>query len=171
MHDERAANLLGATALAVADLVLEGTRQRVGVSASGAAALVILSTAPGVSVTELGRRIGLSQPAAARMVDSLEGSGLVRRRPGQGREVAVHLTPGGRATSRKLLATRGAGLGEVLETLDAGEQEALAGLLGKLLTGLYARNRNAHQLCRLCDRESCVRGAPCPVGQAERGQT
>ncbi|WP_411157268.1 MarR family transcriptional regulator [Nocardia terpenica] len=31
----------------------------------------MLSTAPGVSVTELGRRVGLSQSAATRMVDGL----------------------------------------------------------------------------------------------------
>jgi DNA-binding MarR family transcriptional regulator len=168
MHDKRTANLLGAAALAVSDLVLAGAQQRAGVSASGAAALVVVSAAPGLSVTELGRRVGLSQSAAARMVDSLERSGLVRRQPGQGREVAVHLTARGRTSAHRLLTTRGAGLTEVLETLDAAEQDALAGLLAKLLTGLYDRVGNADLLCRLCDRDSCTTGAVCPVGQAER---
>lgn len=168
MHDGRTANLLGAAALAVTDLVLAGAQHRVGVSTSGAAALVVVSAEPGLSVTELGKRVGLSQSAAARMVDSLERAGFVRRQPGQGRVVAVHLTASGRAAARKLLATRGAGLTEVLDTLDATEQEALAGLLAKLLTGLYDRVGNAELLCRLCDRGRCTAGAVCPVGQAER---
>lgn len=168
MHDDRTANLLGAAALAVSDLVLAGAQDRAGVSASGAAALVVVSAAPGLSVTELGRRVGLSQSAAARMVDSLERSGRLRRQPGQGREVAVQLTAAGRATARKLLATRGAGLTDVLESLDEDERAALAGLLGKLLTKLYDRVGNADLLCRLCDRGSCTTGAVCPVGQAER---
>ncbi|WP_460352193.1 MarR family transcriptional regulator [Actinoallomurus acanthiterrae] len=59
-------------------------------------ALVVLSGSPGLGVTELGRRVGLSQPAAARMVDSLEGHGLALRRATSGRSVAVDLTPGRR---------------------------------------------------------------------------
>ncbi|MGH3368275.1 MAG: MarR family transcriptional regulator, partial [Nocardioidaceae bacterium] len=73
MHDTtRTANLLGAASLGVADLMLEGATAPAGVGASGSAALVMLAHAPGLSVTELGRRIGLSQPAAARMVGALE---------------------------------------------------------------------------------------------------
>ena len=82
MHDEqRLANLLGATALALVDLTLGEATKAAGVSSSSAAALVSLAARPGVSVTELGRRVGLTQPAAARMVDSLEADGLVERRP------------------------------------------------------------------------------------------
>ncbi|GHF65803.1 DNA-binding MarR family transcriptional regulator [Amycolatopsis bartoniae] len=167
MH-ERTANLLGAAALAVADLVLAEAQRRAGVSASGAAALVVLSAAPGLSVTELGRRVGLSQPAAARMVDSLQAADLLERRPGRGREVAVHLTARGATTARELLAARGAGLTDVLGALEPVEQEALAGLLGKVLARAYDRVGNADLLCRLCDRGSCTTGDVCPVGQAER---
>ncbi|MTD53920.1 MarR family transcriptional regulator [Amycolatopsis pithecellobii] len=171
MHDERTANLLGATALAVSDLMFSTARQRTALSESSAAALVVLSVTPGLSVTELGRRIGLTQSAAARMVDALEASALARRFPGQGREVAVHLTGGGRTSARRLLTARGAGLADVLAPLDADERRALADLLGKLLTGLYTQTGNAHLLCRLCDRPSCTKDAVCPVGQAERDAT
>jgi DNA-binding MarR family transcriptional regulator len=69
MHDDfRTANLLGATVLALSDVVVAEATRAADTSSSGAAALVVLSTAPGLSVTELGRRIGLSQSAAARMV-------------------------------------------------------------------------------------------------------
>jgi MarR family transcriptional repressor of emrRAB len=168
MH--RTANLLGATALAVTDLVLAGAQRAVGVSASGAAALVVVSAAPGLSVTELGRRVGLSQSAAARMVDALERETLVERRRQQGREVAVELTAEGQRAAHRLLATRGAGLTGLLEVLTLAEQDQLADVLGTLLTRLHQDVGNAELLCRLCDRASCVRGAVCPVGQAERDQ-
>lgn len=164
----RTANLLGATALAVTDLALTGVTRAAGLSGSGAAALVVLTAAPGLSVTELGRRVGLSQPAAARMVDSLEARELVERRPGPGRWVSVSLTGSGERTSRELLAARGAPLADLLGVLDDAEREALDGLLGKLLTRLYAEVGSADLLCRLCDRGSCVQGAVCPVGAAER---
>lgn len=164
----RTANLLGATALAVTDLALAGASRAAGVSASGAAALVALSAAPGLSVTELGRRVGLSQSAAARMVESLEAHGLLERRPGAGRWVSVTLTPAGARTAGELLAARGAPLTELVTVLDGEERQVLDGLLGKLLTRLYADTGSADLLCRLCDRGVCVRGAVCPVGEAER---
>lgn len=172
MHDtNRTANLLGAAALAVTDLALTGATRAAGTSGSGAAALVMLSASPGLSVTELGRRVGLSQPAAARMVDSLEGGGLAERQQGPGRWVAVKPTAAGRRAARTMLAARGAPLTEALDVLDGEEREALDGLLAKLLTRIYAEVGNADLMCRLCDRAGCVRGgAVCPVGQAERDE-
>ncbi|MEV0074473.1 MULTISPECIES: MarR family winged helix-turn-helix transcriptional regulator [unclassified Amycolatopsis] len=164
----RTANLLGATALAVTDRVLMDAHHAVGVSASGAAALVVVSAGPGLSVTELGRRVGLSQSAAARMVDSLEQSRLLERLPRQGREVTVELTPEGRRAAHTLLEARGTGLSGLIEVLSEHEQDQFADLLGKLLARLYDDVGSAELLCRLCDRASCTRGAVCPVGQAER---
>ncbi|WP_314174235.1 MarR family winged helix-turn-helix transcriptional regulator [Streptomyces winkii] len=172
MHDaNRTANLLGATALAVTDMALTGATKAAGTSASGASALVVLSASPGLSVTELGRRVGLSQPAAARMVDSLEAGGLVTRRQGPGRWVSVKPTAAGTRTARTMLAARGTPLNAVVDVLDEPERETLDGLLSKLLTRLYGEVGNADLLCRLCDRAGCVRdGAVCPVGQAERDE-
>jgi len=169
MHTERVANLLGATALAVTDLALTDATEAGGVSTSGAAAIVVLSaSSAGLSVTELGKRVGLSQSAAARMVDSLEAKRMVARRTGPGRSVSVDLTPAGRRTGRALLAARAAPLNGAVAVLDEDEQETLAALLAKLLTGLYGEIGSAELLCRMCDRASCVRDATCPVGQAER---
>ena len=169
MHnDARTANLLGATALALTDLALTGATAAAGVSPSGAAALVVLSATPGLSVTELGRRVGLSQSAAARMADSLENARLVTRHPGPGRWVTVQVTLAGRQAARDLLAARGGPLADVLTALDEDEQEALAVLLSKLLARLYGEIGSTELICRLCDRASCTAGASCPVGQAER---
>jgi len=170
MHDtRRTANLLGATALAVTDLVLGGATAAAGVSGSGAAALVVLSADPGISVTELGRRVGLTQSAAARMVDGLAARGLVERRPTMGKWVAVHPTAAGRAASADLLDARGERLATLVGTLPPTDQETLAGVLELLLRTLYGEVGSSERLCRLCDRPCCTdAGAICPVGQAER---
>jgi DNA-binding MarR family transcriptional regulator len=169
MHDSaRTANLLGATALAVTDLALTTIVRTAGTSTSGAAALVVLSASPGLSVTELGRRVRLSQPAAARMVDSLQASDLVRRQPGSGREVSVMPTRAGREVASRLLTARGRPLHDLVSVLDPDEQHTLADLLAKLLNRLYTQIGSSELICRLCDRASCTTNATCPVGQAER---
>jgi MarR family transcriptional repressor of emrRAB len=172
MHDtRRTANLLGAAALAVTDLVLGGATAATGTSSSGAAALVVLRAAPGLSVTELGRRVGLTQSAAARMVEALESRGLVERRPTLGRWVAVHLTDEGRNAAADLLDARGGRLTALVGELPPEDQEALAALLDRLLRTVYAEVGSAERVCRLCDRPTCTEaGAICPVGQAERDQ-
>lgn len=161
-------NLLGAAALAIADRTLAGITGAAGVSASAAAAVVVLSASPGLGVTELGRRVGLSQSATARMVDSLEAADLARRTPGTGRVVRVTLTDRGRRTASTVLSARDDALTEVLAGFAEKERTALESLLGKLLKRLYQDAGNAELLCRLCDRSSCVEDAVCPVGQAER---
>jgi DNA-binding MarR family transcriptional regulator len=168
MHDSRLGNLLGAAALALSDLMLARVRETAGVSVSGAAALVVLAHAPGLSVTELGRRVGLSQPATARMVMSLEAADLARRGPGEGRTVPVMLTPAGERTVREVLAARADGTEQVLDGLGEDDRRVLTRLLERLLAQLYGEVGSADVLCRLCDRARCTDGAVCPVGQAER---
>jgi MarR family transcriptional regulator, negative regulator of the multidrug operon emrRAB len=168
MHDvRRTANLLGAAALAVNDLAVAEAKQGAGASASGAAALVVLDYAGSLSVTDLGRRIGLSQPAAARMVDALEASRLVERKPGSGRSVAVQLTPAGRRALRRAIAARETPLVSLVDSLDEDEQDTLSTLLAKLLTQLYESGAN-ERICRLCDHVGCTANDVCPVGEAER---
>lgn len=168
MHDtRRTANLLGAAALGVVDLVLKGALAPAGVGSSGSAALVMLAHAPGLSVTELGRRVGLSQPAAARMVESLEGRRLVERRPGTGRAVAVHPTRSGRRAASSLLSGREGLLTEVLAALSDAEQRDLEAGLTKVLAVLEGRIGDPDLVCRLCDRPACIAGgATCPVSAA-----
>lgn len=170
MHDEfRTANLLGAASLALSDVVVAGATAAVGTSSSGAAALVVLSTDSGLSVTELGRRVGLSQSAAARMVEGLEKQGLVLKEDSWRGWVRLQLTDLGTQAAHTLLTSRADMLRQVLHHLDDREQEQLGRLLSKLLTGLYRQSGGAERICRLCDRCVCVRnGATCPVGQADR---
>lgn len=166
----RVANLLGAAALAVGERMLAAAAGTAGVSASGSAALVRLAAEPGLGVTELGERIGLSQPAAARMVDSLAAHGLVERRPGtDGRSVAVHPTRKGRIAARNVLRAREGELDSLVELLDPGEREALVHGLEKILDRLFDEVGSEYVLCRLCDTRACLgEGTFCPVGQAAR---
>ena len=169
MHiTSRGANLLGATALSVSDLLLAAASIAAATNPSCSAALVVLAAAPGLSVTELGRRVGLGQSATTRLVDSMEATGLVQRTPSVGRSVAVELTAAGRHSSADLLEARGAALTELMTVLDDDEQDLLATLLDKLLVRLYEHVGNAELICRLCDRDGCTSHAVCPVGQAER---
>lgn len=168
MHD-RTANLLGAAALAVSDLLLRGATAAASVSESGAAALVVLAHDPGLSVTELGRRVGLSQPAAARMVDSLQSRGLVERRPTLGRWVAVLPTGDGQRAAREILGSRGGPLAQLVDRFDDEDRAKLTELLSTLLGHVYDQLPDAQRLCRLCDRDACLSERRiCPVGQASR---
>ena len=165
MHESRLANLLGACGLAVTDLTLRNITGRL--SASGASAVVVLASGP-VSGTELGRRVGLTQSAATRMVDTLVDAGLAERSARAGRVVLVGLTSAGHRLAAELLAARAETLGAALSVLSDGERVRLGGLLEKLLTGLYGDVGSADLMCRLCDRSACTSGGTCPVGQAAR---
>jgi uncharacterized protein (DUF2336 family) len=83
------------------------------------------------------------------------------------RAVAVHLTPQGRRTARRVLAAREAALEQVLSPLSATQREQLEPLLSALLQGLADTPETARRLCRLCDADRCghVRGT-CPVTRA-----
>lgn len=166
MHS-RVANLLGATALAVTDLTTRGATAS-GLSPSGAAAVVVLASSGPLSGTELGKRVGLTQSAAVRLVNSLVSAGLAERSSRAGRVVLVALTPDGRAAAESLLAAREAVLAPALSALSARQREQLTGLLEPVLAALYGQIRSSELMCRLCDRAVCVSDAVCPVGQAER---
>ncbi|MEU1784675.1 MarR family transcriptional regulator [Streptomyces sparsogenes] len=166
---ERVANLLGAAALAITDDLLTAPVAASSLSMSAAAALVVLHADPGVSVTQLGRRVGVTQSAAVRMVDGLERGGLVERRRSVGNWTGVHPTAKGRRTAEHLLTARTSRLAAALDALGQAEVRALGGLLEKLLDGLYHGCGDADRMCRLCDRAACTPdGVACPVGAADR---
>ena len=164
----RLANLLGATALTTSEIMLADVREAAGVSASGAAALMVLTGSSPIGGSELGRRIGLSQSATARLVDSMERAGLVRRHARSGRDVIIEPTSAATKVVDAVMAAREQALSPLVAGLSREEQVALDTALSKVLCGLHARVGSADQLCRLCDRAGCVRTDVCPVGQAER---
>ncbi|MGH3246764.1 MAG: MarR family winged helix-turn-helix transcriptional regulator [Trebonia sp.] len=54
---------------------------------------------PGVTVTEIARRLGKSQQAMSQAADRLERLGLIERHVGAGRTVGLHATGAGQNTS------------------------------------------------------------------------
>lgn len=171
MHMSHVSNTLGALALSLNELIISGVTATTGTSASGAAALAVLSQTSPLGVTELGRHVGLSQPAAARMIDSLEHRNLVRRQRGPGRQTTVVLTPTGEQSALAALSERAVRLTPLLARLDDAEQRTLAELLDRLLDEIYTQVGDPDLVCRLCDRPGCIDAdQTCPVGAAHRAR-
>lgn len=59
---------------------------------------------PAVTVTELARRLGKTQQAMSLAADRLESLGLIERRVGSGRTVALHATASGKSASAEAVA-------------------------------------------------------------------
>ena len=152
----RQANLLGTLSLAVTGRV----EAAVASSPHGPSAPAALSALEGYlggePIDALARVLGLTHSGAVRLVDRLAAAGLVeRRRGGDGRSVAVTLTPGRPSRrGRDPGGARGA-LAEALAVLGAGERRALTELNEKLLAGLTSDRASARRICRLCDIEAC----------------
>ena len=167
----RAANLLGALALAVCETIREATQQQAdGLAGSEPAALVTLAHYPGQSIGDLARTLGLSHSGAVRLADRLESAGLASRTsPGPGRTLALYLTESGRAAARRVLARRQAAVEQLVNQLEPGEEAALDQLAGQLLAAITTDRASAHRLCRLCDEPLCAAVTRCPVDAAVDG--
>ena len=164
----RAANLLGALALAMSDRIRAATEQQAdGLARSEPAALVTLVHYPGQSVGALAQTLGLTHSGAVRLADRLVAAGLARRtNSGPGRTLALHLTPSGRQAAARVLARRQAAVERLVQELAPAHVAALEQLAGQLLAALTTDRASAHRLCRLCDEPLCAADAACPVDVA-----
>ena len=161
----RAANLLGAHALVVADRM----REAAGMELSSAAVLTCLQTfADGASIDALRRVLGLSHSGGVRIVKRLEAEGLLAREPDPAdrRAVRLHLTREGEREARRLLSARHAALAPLLAGLGERESAALERLLEGLLARATGSGEDANRICRLCDPGICGHPTRCPVTQA-----
>jgi MarR family transcriptional repressor of emrRAB len=164
MDDDRLANLLGVTALAATDRMRGAVEAELTHGGGAPAALVHLQAYPGESVEALRRVLGVSQPAAVRIVDRLADERLLERRPGADRRtLALHLTHEGERAAGELLARRAESLREMLGALAPAERTALLPLLERLVASLAADRAGALTTCRLCDRDACTRAPGCPL--------
>lgn len=164
----RAANLLGALALAVSDGVQAATEEQAdGLAKSEPAALVTLAHYPGQSVGTLARTLGLTHSGAVRLADRLAAAGLARRvSAGPGRTLALHLTQTGQLGASRVLARRQAAVEQLVSQLEPDQVAAVEQVASRLLAILATDRASAHRLCRLCDEPLCERDARCPVDQA-----
>jgi DNA-binding MarR family transcriptional regulator len=145
-------NAFGALSLAVVDRMNTAMAGVSGHGASGPAALMALDgAAGGASIDTLRRLLGLTHSGTVRLVDRLAEAGLVERRIGaDARAVAIHLTPQGRRTARRVIAAREAALAQVLAPLSRAQRVQLESLLAAMIAGL-----GDGRICRACDTARC----------------
>jgi DNA-binding MarR family transcriptional regulator len=163
---DRAANLLGALGLVVADRMTDALEQTSGQSLTTATALSALQDFLDEPSVDLLRQVlGLTSSGTVRLVDRLVDAGSVRRGTGpDGRTTAVRLTPAGRRAAARVAAARGRVLEEALAALPAGERARFERSLGTVLVGLMRGPGATRWICRLCDTGACGRPeGRCPV--------
>lgn len=165
----RAANVLGALALALTDRMAAAVEESAGHSESGAAALSALRHFLRDPTIDLLRQVlGLTHSGTVRLVDRLEQGGLVTRAAGpDARTTVVRLTPAGRRAATRVTAARADLLASALDVLPAADQELLTDLAGRVLDGMRRGAGATRWTCRLCDTGACGRlEGRCPVAGA-----
>ena len=157
---DRAANLLGALSLVVADREADATAAAAGRSESGAAALsALLHFLDRPSVDLLRRVLGLTSSGTVRLLDRLADSGYIRREPGtDGRSTSVTLTDAGKTAAHQVTQARARVLTGALAALSPAERATFEQLASKMLVGMRRGPGATRWICRLCDIGVC-RGA------------
>ncbi|WP_430417625.1 MarR family winged helix-turn-helix transcriptional regulator [Parasphingorhabdus sp.] len=161
MAMDRTTNLLGALALALTDRMKSGMKNIFNRSGETAAAIIVLGYAPGLSVEILRQVLDLSHPGTVRLIDRLEGDGLVERgKAADSRAVALHLTRKGSRLRQQLIDSRLDLLEAPLAGLTADERLIFGDLLAKVLAELPESEMAKHRICRLCAVGTC---SNCPI--------
>jgi MarR family transcriptional regulator, negative regulator of the multidrug operon emrRAB len=162
--DQFVNNLVGTFSLAVSDAVADSVADVVGHAGALGAAVAYVFQKPGCGIEHLREPLGLSQPAAVRLVSQMAEAGLATRSTDSSdrRRAQVHLTRRGRAVAEALLAARRNAIDSVLRSLSPAEQESLAALISKALAATAVDRAHGEQLCRLCDVRVCP-DPRCPI--------
>ena len=165
MSELRTANLLGALAGAVSDLLERRDKSHPNQTDSATAALNLIGFYEGCSNGALSKALGLSHTATVRLVDKLEADGLVGSTTGlDRRSVSLRLTPAGRRQCRAAVRQRCAALCDVIAVLSPTQRAQLDRIAETLLRSLVTTAGEADHICRLCDDTACPPD-DCPVHQ------
>ncbi|MEO8809843.1 MAG: MarR family transcriptional regulator [Rhodanobacter sp.] len=159
---ERLINLFGALAIGVADRVRWEALDETALGGEGSAALVVIGHAPGMSIDQLSRVLGLSHPGAVRLVDRLTNAGLAVRELSldDRRAVALGLTAEGRSQRAALLKRRNKALKAVLAVVRAEDMAVLERIADAMLQTLPDDAASALTVCRYCNERQCP---DCPM--------
>ena len=162
-ESRRIANLLGATSLAIADILMEVSQKISKAPSRDNATLNSVLQWPGGTIEELSAVAGLSHSATVRLVDRGVKQGLLERRAGHSaREVSIWLTAEGRKMARSIESARAATLEKLINLLNKQEQTTLRGIAQKILHELTTSARMGDHICRLCSASMCPQDI-CPV--------
>jgi MarR family transcriptional regulator, negative regulator of the multidrug operon emrRAB len=161
MNNRKIENLVGALALAISDDLLQAAQQHVRASAP-AAAVGHIGHAPGLTIDQLSRALGLSHPGTVRLVDRLEKEGLLIRKKStvDGRAVALSLSASGLDLYQEILSSRRYAIHQAIASLDSSERQILGRIAHKILGSLISSEGEAYRVCRLCNSSVCT---DCPV--------
>jgi DNA-binding MarR family transcriptional regulator len=103
-----------------------------GVSPARFGALSTIGANPGISQTELGSLLNIAAPSVVRVVDDLEGMGLLRRDRINGRLHSLQLTKKGASDLRRYSILVAQFESEIAAALTAAERRQLLDLLKKV---------------------------------------
>jgi DNA-binding MarR family transcriptional regulator len=121
------------TAFLVNAVYTESAREHGLTSQQGQLLCVLMARPYGMG--ELGSALGLAKSSLTGLVDRSERNGLVRREPDprDTRAVRVTFTPEGRQLAERFYGETSRRIDRLPADLDAGERDALAGLLGRIV--------------------------------------
>jgi DNA-binding MarR family transcriptional regulator len=161
--------LVAAFSQLVADTVEGRLGQELPHGGEAPAALVTISHEPGLSIERLSRALGLTHSGTVRLVDRLEGEGLVNREKRSARAVRLRLTRRGHRAVERIERARLGIVAELLSALTEEQQQQLDRLLAHLLEVHTHTDEDLRRICRLCSFNACEsNGCICPVSEAVR---
>ena len=165
--EARAANLLGALAVGLADRIETAMQRSVGCSVPGVAALQWIHRAPGLRNEELSQLLGMSQSSAFRLVSMLVTDGLVLREadPRDGRATRLRTSEVGARRALRATLARSQVTRSLVEHVPKFWVPRLVRIAERLVTAMAQEPWAALQMCRLCHWAACRNDetAPCPV--------
>ena len=161
----RTANILGALAIALSGRITAETSVAGGLSPSSVSALIQVHFYPGISVEQLRNQIGLSHSASVRVVDVLEGMGLIgrRRMPGvDARVISLFTTDKGRDLAKEVLKVRGSITKPIVASFSADDQLLIERMLCEIIMRIVRPGPEQEYVCRFCDLSECPQET-CPM--------
>jgi DNA-binding MarR family transcriptional regulator len=113
---------------------------RAGTTPARARLLMVLQCRGSCKMNEVGAELGVTPRNVTKLVDGLEGEGLVARaaHPHDRRATLLRLTPKGAAVSKESMLANHAAAARLFEQLTPADRQHLARILGKLLEALQA---------------------------------
>jgi DNA-binding MarR family transcriptional regulator len=114
-----------------------------GTTPARARLLIVLQCRGSCKMSEVGRELGVTPRNVTKLVDGLEGEGLVVREPHprDRRATLLHLTPRGAAVGKECMAANSAAASQLFERLTPTDRQQLARILRKLLEALHEERK------------------------------
>ncbi|OYT97703.1 MAG: hypothetical protein CFE49_00395 [Pseudomonas sp. PGPPP3] len=125
-------------------------------------ALISIRNCNSFNIGWLSNVLELSHSAAVRVVDRLEGDGLLERQAKDNKkQVGLHISQKGIFLSDEILSLRGSIVAKLLSPLESQQLDGLADCARTVIAANVDQELDAYKTCALCDEEGC--GINCPT--------